>query len=93
MVGVALEAAVTRKPEVRRLVGAIRRAGGRYFNAMTSRELTAVARALDALEKGSLVGRVSHRDVPVYEWFAVPALLLVGAGMTLRALPWWIDRT
>jgi hypothetical protein len=45
------------------------------------------------MEKGLLVSRVYVRDVPVYEWFAIPALIALAAAMGLRAIPYFIDQT
>jgi hypothetical protein len=32
-------------------------------------------------------------DAPVYEWFAVPALVCLVLAMALRAVPFFIDYT
>ena len=45
------------------------------------------------MEKGLIVSRVYVRDVPVYEWFAVPALLALAAALSLRAIPYFVDQT
>ena len=93
MVGVDLEEEVRSKPQVQRLFQAIRRYGGRYFNANTTRDLEAASRAIDRIEKGLLVSRPFVRDAPVYEWFALPALILLAVAMALRAIPFFIDYT
>ena len=33
------------------------------------------------------------RDVPVYHWFAIPALICLALALTLRAIPFFVDRT
>jgi len=33
------------------------------------------------------------RDVPVYEWFAVPALVALAAALALRSIPYFVDQT
>jgi Ca-activated chloride channel family protein len=92
-VGVDLEEEVKNKAQVQKLLGAVRRYGGQYFNANTIRDLDAASRTIDSLEKGVLVGRVHLRDVPVYQWFALPALVLVVASIGLRAVPFFVDQT
>jgi Ca-activated chloride channel family protein len=93
LVGVDLEDEVKRKPAVRLLIDEVGRHGGRYYNADTERELRAVSRALDSLEKGLLTNKVYVRQAPVFHWFALPAvgLLVVAAGV--RAIPYFADFT
>src|SRR5436309_5520442 len=93
MVGVDLEEEVRNKPQVQRLFQAIRRYGGRYFNANTARDLEAASRAIDQIEKGFLVSRPFVRDAPVFQWFALPALILLVVALALRAIPFFIDYT
>src|SRR5437588_422514 len=93
MVGVDLEEEVRNKPQVQRLLQAIRRYGGRYFNANTARDLEAASRAIDQIEKGFLVSRPFVRDAPVFQWFALPALILLVVALALRAIPFFIDYT
>src|SRR5437773_1789289 len=75
MVGVDLEEEVRKKPQVQRVFQSVQRYGGRYFNASTARDLDLASRTLDQIEKGMLVSRPFVRDAPVYQWFALPALL------------------
>src|SRR5713226_4582919 len=75
-VGVDLEDEIRNKAQVQKLLQAVRRYGGRYFNANTIRDLDAASRTIDSLEKGALVGKVRLHDTPVYQWFALPALVL-----------------
>ncbi|HEV8347011.1 MAG TPA: VWA domain-containing protein [Vicinamibacterales bacterium] len=93
MVGVDLEEEVRNKPQVQRLFQSVRRYGGRYFNAATPRDLDAASRTIDSIEKGVLVSRSYVRDAPVYQWFALPALLCLAAAIGLRAIPYFIDQT
>jgi Ca-activated chloride channel family protein len=93
MVGVDLEEEVRNKPQVQRLFQSVGRFGGRYFNASTTRDLELASRTLDQVEKGVLVSRPFVRDAPVYDWFAVPALICLGLAMALRAVPFFIDYT
>ncbi|PYQ70845.1 MAG: hypothetical protein DMG01_26815 [Acidobacteria bacterium] len=92
-IGVELEEEVRNKPQVQRLLQAIRRYGGRYFNANTARDLEAASRAIDQVEKGFLVSRPFVRDAPVFQWFALPALILLVVALALRAIPFFIDYT
>ncbi|MBI1875862.1 MAG: VWA domain-containing protein [Acidobacteria bacterium] len=93
MVGVDLEEEIRNKPQVQRLFQSVRRYGGRYFNASTPRDLEAASRTIDAIEKGVLISRSYLSDAPVYQWFALPALLCVTIAVGLRAIPFFIDQT
>jgi Ca-activated chloride channel family protein len=93
LVGIDLEEEVRRKPQVQRLFESVRRYGGRYFDAGTPRELELASRTIDRLEKGLLVSRPFVRDAPVYQWFALPALVLLAFALALRAVPFFIDYT
>jgi Ca-activated chloride channel family protein len=93
MIGVDLERDVKEKPSVQMLMAAIADAGGRYFSADSERDLQAASREIDQIEKGLLVSHVYVRDVPVYEWFAVPALVALAAALALRAIPYFVDQT
>lgn len=92
-VGVDLEDEIKNKAQVQTLVQTIRRYGGQYFNANTIRDLDAASRTIDSLEKGMLVGAVHVHDAPVYQWFALPALVLLVASVGLRAVPFFTDQT
>ena len=93
MIGVDLEEEIRNKPQVQRLFQSVRRYGGRYFSAATTRDLDAASRTIDGVEKGVLVSRSYVRDAPVYQWFALPALLCLAAAIGLRAIPFFIDQT
>jgi Ca-activated chloride channel family protein len=92
-VGLDLEEEVRNKAQVQKLLDAVKRYGGRYFDANTVRDLDAASRTIDSIEKGVLVNRVHVRDEPVYQWFALPALLLMVAAVGLRAIPFFVDQT
>jgi Ca-activated chloride channel family protein len=93
VVGVDLERDVKEKPSVQMLMAAVADAGGKYFSADSERDLRAASRTIDSMEKGLLVSRVYVRDVPVYEWFAVPALVALAVALGLRSIPYFIDQT
>lgn len=93
VIGVDLERDVKEKPSVQMLMAAVSDAGGKYFSADSERDLNAASRTIDSMEKGLLVSRVYVRDVPVYEWFAVPALVALAAALALRSIPYFIDQT
>jgi Ca-activated chloride channel family protein len=93
VVGVDLESEVKEKPAVQMLMAAVEDNGGRYFSADSERDLTAASRAIDSMEKGLLVSRVYVRDVPVYQWFAIPALVALALALSLRAIPYFVDQT
>ena len=93
VVGVDLEMDVKEKPAVQMLVAAVEDAGGRYFNADSERDLVAASRTIDTIEKGLLVSRVYVRDVPVYQWFAIPSLVALAIALGLRGIPYFVDQT
>lgn len=93
MIGVDLPAEIKAREEVQRLVGAVRRHGGRYFDADTVGQLRAASRSIDSLEKGWLIQTRTMRNRPVYHYFVVPALLLLTLAMLLRAVPYFVDLT
>ncbi len=90
---VDLEQEVRDKAQVKQLLEAIRRYGGRYFNAGTEQDLEAASATINSLEKGLLVNKVHVRDEPVYQWFALPALVCLATAMALRAVPYFTDLT
>jgi Ca-activated chloride channel family protein len=92
-VGVDLEQEVRSRPGVQRLLLTVTRNGGRYFNANSARDLVEASRTLDIVEKGSLVSKAYVHDAPVYQWFALPALLSLVAAMVTRAIPYFVDQT
>jgi Ca-activated chloride channel homolog len=93
VIGVDLEADVKEKPGVQMLMRAVEDNGGQYFDADSERELTAASRTIDDIEKGLLVSRVYVRDVPVYQWFAIPALVALVVAVSLRSIPYFVDQT
>jgi Ca-activated chloride channel family protein len=93
MIGVDLESEVKEKPAVQQLVHAIEDSGGRYFDATSERSLMAAQQEVDSIEKGLLSSRVYVRDVPVYQWFAIPALIALAAALALRSIPYFTDQT
>jgi Ca-activated chloride channel family protein len=93
MVGVDLEEEVRRKPQVQRVFQSVRRYGGRYFDANTGRGLELASQTIDRIEKGVLVSRSFVRNAPVYQWFALPALICLASAIGLRAIPYFIDYT
>src|SRR5687768_4440005 len=93
VIGVDLESDVKERPGVQLLMRAVEDNGGKYFNADSERELTAASRTIDDIEKGLLVSRVYVRDVPVYQWFAIPALVALVFAVSLRSIPYFVDQT
>jgi Ca-activated chloride channel family protein len=93
VIGVDLDEEVKEKPAVRDLMATVERDGGRYFDADDERELLAASRTVDGIEKTTLTSRVYVQDVPVYEWFVVPALVCLAGAIALRAVPYFVDQT
>ena len=93
VIGVDLEKDVKGRPGVQLLMAAVQAAGGRYFSADSERDLVAASRTIDAMEKGLLVSHVYVRDVPVYQWFAVPALVTLALALALSSVPYFVNQT
>ena len=93
VIGVDLEMDVKEKPAVQMLRAAVEDAGGRYFSADSERDLIAASRTIDSMEKGLLVSRVYVRDVPVYQWFTIPALVTLALALGLGSVPYFVDQT
>lgn len=93
IVGVDIEAKVRRKPEVERLVAAIRGYGGRYFDATTIADLNAASRVIDGIERGPLTSKVYVRDEPVFHWFVIPAVACLALTLALCTIPHFTDLT
>jgi len=93
IIGVDLPEKIRMKPDVQRLVRAVRQYGGRYADAGTVTELRRASRSIDALEKGWLVQTRTVRNLPIDEYFALAAVVLLAAAMVLRACPYFIDVT
>jgi Ca-activated chloride channel family protein len=93
VIGVDLPEKIRAKPEVQRLVHAIRQYGGRYADAGTVGELRSASRAIDSLEKGWLVQTRTVLNQPIDEYFSLAAAVLLAAAMLLRAVPYFIDVT
>lgn len=93
VIGVDLEDRVKGNPAVRQLIETVRQYGGQYYSADTVRQLRTAYSAIDSLEKGLLTSRAFVRNVPVFVWFAQPALLLVLLGLGIRAIPYFADFT
>lgn len=93
LIGLDLEEQVQLKPAVQELIATVRRDGGQYFAANNAQQLRAVNIALASLEKGSLRGTSIVRNVPVFDWFAIPAIIFLLAGLSLRVVPYFADFT
>lgn len=93
IIGLDIEAKVRKKPEVERLVAAVRGYGGRYFDATTIADLNAASRVIDGIEKGPLASTVYLRDVPVFHWFVIPAIACLALTLALGAIPHFTDLT
>jgi Ca-activated chloride channel family protein len=93
VIGVDLDQEVKDKPAVRALMATVERNGGRYFDADDARDLIAASRTVDTIEKSALVSRVFVHDVPVYQWFVIPALMCLAGAIGLRAVPYFADQT
>jgi Ca-activated chloride channel family protein len=93
LIGVDLAQSIKEKPAVKELISTIRYFGGEYFEANSSRELSAANAALARVEKGKLAGTRFERNEPVFMWFAIPALGFMLAAVALRSIPYFADLT
>lgn len=93
IIGVDIEQEIQQKPAVQALIKGIQQNGGRYFSAQSERDLVAASQEIDRIEKGRLVSNVYVRDVPVYQWFAVPALIALIAAFGVRSIPYFVNQT
>jgi Ca-activated chloride channel family protein len=93
MVGVDLEESIKKKPNVANLIDMIKHAGGQYFQANSAGDLARANSDLQKIEKGRLAGRELTRNVPIFHWFAIPALVLILASLGLRVIPYFTDVT
>ena len=93
MVGIDLNEVVKTRPAVMELTRAVRGYGGRYFDATSSAQLQGASISIDSLEKGSLVQTRYVRNRPVFQYFAIPAVLLLCAVFAVRAVPYFVDIT
>ncbi|MEZ5289351.1 MAG: VWA domain-containing protein, partial [Vicinamibacterales bacterium] len=93
LVGVDLDEQTKDRPTVQALVGAIRRQGGRYYEADTVRQLRRAYTELDTLEKSVVVSRTHVTNEPVYHWFAIGGVLLIGLALAVNAVPFFNEMT
>jgi Ca-activated chloride channel family protein len=93
LIGVDLEKVIRGRPAVVKLIDTVRHYGGQYFQANSAQQLLAANRALAALEKGKLAGRRFELNVPIFHWFAMPALVLLVGALGLRVFPYFTDVT
>lgn len=93
LIGVDLEQVVRQKPAVVKLIDTVRHYGGQYFQANSSRQLQNANTDLAALEKGRLAGTRLVRNVPIFTWFAIPALILIVVALGLRVIHYFTDIT
>lgn len=93
LVGVDLDEQVKDRPTVQALIAAVRRYGGRYYEADTARELREASSALDTLEKSLVVSEIHVANEPVYHWFALAAVACLAAALVVNAVPFFSERT
>jgi hypothetical protein len=93
LVGVDLDEQIKERPAVQGLIGAVRRYGGRYYEADNAVELRRAYTALDALEKSLVISQTHLANEPVYHWFALGAVVLIGVALGFNALPFFNEMT
>jgi Ca-activated chloride channel family protein len=93
LVGVDLDEQIKDRPAVQALIGAVRQYGGRYYEADTVAQLRRAYSDLDAVEKSLLVSEVHVSNSPVYHWFALAAVALVGLALLANAVPFFNEMT
>jgi von Willebrand factor type A domain-containing protein len=93
IVAVDLQEVIRKRPAVQGLMNAVTQHGGHYFNVEGAGQLRAASLAIDSLEKGFVQQTEYIRNRPVYDYFVIPAILLLVAALLLRAVPYFIDLT
>ena len=93
MVAVDLQEVIRKRPTVQALMNAVIRHGGRYFNVEGADQLRQASIAIDSLEKGLVLQTDYIRNRPVYDYFVIPAILLLAGALLFRAVPYFIDLT
>jgi Ca-activated chloride channel family protein len=93
VIGVDMEESIKKTPAVSRLIETVKAHGGRYFQANSARQMEAANATLATLEKGRLAGKTFVRNVPVFQWFAMPAIGLLAIALALRVIPFFLDMT
>jgi Ca-activated chloride channel homolog len=93
LVGVDLDEQIKERPAVQGLIAAVRRYGGRYYEADNGVELRRAYTALDALEKSLVISQTHLANEPVYHWFALGAVALIGVALALNAIPFFNEMT
>ena len=93
LVGVDLDEQIKERPTVQALISAVRGYGGRYYEADTMRELRTAYSELDTLEKSLVVSQTHVANDPVYHWFALAAVALIGMALAINAIPFFNEMT
>jgi von Willebrand factor type A domain len=93
VVAVDLQEVIRKRPTVQAFMNAVIRHGGRYFNVEGADQLRQASLAIDSLEKGLVLQTDYIRNRPVYDYFAIPAILLLAGALMFRAVPYFIDLT
>jgi len=93
IVAVDLQEVIRKRPAVQALMNAVIGHGGRYFNVEGVGQLRAASLTIDSLEKGLVLQTEYIRNQPVYDYFAIPAILLLAGALVVRAVPYFIDLT
>jgi len=93
LVAVDLQEVIRKRPTVQALMNAVIRHGGRYFNVEGADQLRQASLAIDSLEKGLVLQTDYIRNRPVYDYFVIPAILLLAGALVFRAVPYFIDLT
>ena len=82
---------VRRAAETPRLIAAVRAAGGNYYDVRDAAQLGNAYIEIDRLEKGTYLTKAQVAHVPRYHPFALASLILLAAGIALRAIPYFIE--
>lgn len=93
VVAVDLQEVIRKRPTVQAFMNAVIRHGGRYFNVEGADQLRQASLSIDRLEKGLVLQTDYIRNRPVYDYFVIPAILLLAGALVLRAVPYFIDLT
>lgn len=93
VIGVDLDEQIKERPAVQALISAVRGHGGRYYEADNAVELRRAYTSLDSLEKSLVISETHVSNEPVYHWFALAAVALIGIALLLNAIPFFNEMT
>ena len=93
VVAVDLQEVIRKRPAVQALMNAVIRHGGRYFNVEGADQLRRRRWPSTRWRKVWCCRPTTSETDRVYDYFVIPAILLLAGALVLRAVPYFIDLT